>query len=124
MNGSEAARTVLDHPDGSVTVTALPEGRRRVTVEAHDPSIFVSRASCETAYSSELIAAVLEVKGIGFLCDEIARDEDPRYVENALRYSLLSYLPEAPSRASACSTSDPGREPRPPCSRGCCRARS
>ena len=87
--------TVLDHPDGVVTLTEVPGGRLLVAVEANDPSTFVSRATCETAYSRELIAAVLELKGIGYLCDEIARDEDPRYVANSLRHALLGYLPES-----------------------------
>jgi 2-polyprenyl-3-methyl-5-hydroxy-6-metoxy-1,4-benzoquinol methylase len=65
-----------------------------VSVEPHDPATYVSRASCETAYTTDLIAAILGLKGIAYLCDEIARDEDPRYVSSFLRHALLGYLPE------------------------------
>jgi SAM-dependent methyltransferase len=95
MEARDAEPIVLDHPEGTVTLTQLPGNRRRVTVETHDTATYVSRASCETSYTPDLIAAVLEVKGIAYLCDEIARDEDRLYVADLLRYTLLSYLPES-----------------------------
>jgi SAM-dependent methyltransferase len=84
---------VLEHPEGRALVEDLGAGRRRVTVEPSRESTFVSRYSCDTSYPPELIQRILGSKGVGYLCDEIARDEDPRYVERMLRHAMLSYVP-------------------------------
>jgi predicted O-methyltransferase YrrM len=55
----------------------------------------VPGTGCLTRYSPELIAKVLEIKGPAYLCDEISRDENPRYVEAELMSNLLAYLPKA-----------------------------
>ena len=34
---------------------------------------------------------MLRVKGPAYLCDEIMRDEDPRYVEHDFQWEILSY---------------------------------
>ncbi len=56
--------------------------------------MFVPRLACETSYPPDLIEAILGVKGIAYLCDEIARDEDAGYVSDGLRRSLHAYVPE------------------------------
>ncbi|MEN6457555.1 MAG: class I SAM-dependent methyltransferase [Thermoguttaceae bacterium] len=84
----------LKHPDGSVQVETLPNGRRNVRVQCANPSEFIPFAQCETTYPLELIDRLLVAKGPAFLCDEILRDEDPAYVEAAIRRSVLSYLEE------------------------------
>ena len=56
--------------------------------------MFVPRVTCETAYPPDLIEAILDVKGIAYLCDEIARDEDKDYVSDGLRRSLHAFVPE------------------------------
>lgn len=48
-----------------------------------------------TSYPIDLIEHVLRVKGAAYLCDEIMRDEDPRYVQSALQRGVLSYRHEA-----------------------------
>jgi len=84
-------RATLTHRDGSVDVEETGGGRRRVTVRVADPSIFVPVSSCETAYPVPLVEAILAVKSPAFLCDEILREEDPRYVERNIRFEVLSY---------------------------------
>jgi precorrin-6B methylase 2 len=74
-------------------VEELGDGRRRVSVEPAD-DVFVPCRDCVTSYPVELIAAVLQTKSVAYVCDEIARDEDPSYLQRDLRYSLLAYLPE------------------------------
>jgi 2-polyprenyl-3-methyl-5-hydroxy-6-metoxy-1,4-benzoquinol methylase len=82
----------LERPDGRVSITEQKDGRRLVRVHpAH--GTFVSRAECTTRYPVSLIEQIFETKSSGYLCDEIARDEDSDYVESFLRYSLLGYLP-------------------------------
>lgn len=55
---------------------------------------FVAVKAWETAYSLELIEHVLQVKGPAYLCDEIMRDEDPRYVQHDFQWDILSYIEE------------------------------
>jgi SAM-dependent methyltransferase len=90
--GSQATRW-LDHADGRIRVEELGDGRRRVTVQ--DPQTVISTSEWVTAYPVDLIERILDVKGPGYLCDEIRREEDPKYVQLFLRYSLLGYVPEA-----------------------------
>lgn len=83
--------TVLTHPDAIVRV-ADGGARWVITVEPRE-GVFAAIRRCETAYPPDLIEHVLRVKGPGFLCDEILRDEDPVYVQNALHWDILSFLP-------------------------------
>jgi 2-polyprenyl-3-methyl-5-hydroxy-6-metoxy-1,4-benzoquinol methylase len=87
-------RTVLDDPNGSVEVVELGDGRRQVTVKPRDAMAFVRTRSFETNYPVELIDEFRRVKGIAWVCDEIARDENPQYVQLSLRYGMLTFLPE------------------------------
>ncbi len=84
---------VLEHPNGRVQIKELDNGRRRIHVQPRDASIYIHRASCDTAYPIELIKQILEVKGPGYLCDEISRDEDNSYIEAHLRTTLFAHLP-------------------------------
>jgi SAM-dependent methyltransferase len=82
----------LEHAEGRVSVEQQPDGRR--LVKAHpNPGVYVSRPEWRTAYPLPLIEKILRSKGPSYLCDEIARDEDPDYVALFLRYSLLGYVP-------------------------------
>ena len=85
---------VLEHPEGRVVLEEMQDGRRRVIAEPHDPSAYVSVRTCETRYPAELIERILDAKGISYVCNEIARDEDPRYVERFLRHAMLAYVAE------------------------------
>jgi SAM-dependent methyltransferase len=82
----------LNHPDGRVSITEQPDGRRHVKTYPN-PGVFVSAPECTTAYPVALIEQIFKTKSLGYLCDEISRDEDPDYVEFCLRCSLLGYLP-------------------------------
>lgn len=61
-------------------------------MEARKPGVFIPVPACETSYPLELIRRILAVKAPAHLCDEIARDESPGYVQRSLRYALLSYV--------------------------------
>ena len=84
---------ILEHPDGRVQIEELNNGKRRIHVQPRDASIYVHRASCDTAYPIELVRQILEVKGPGYVCDEISRDEDSSYVETHLLATLFAHLP-------------------------------
>jgi len=82
----------LAHPDGEVQIEELPNGRRRLTVHLTNTSLFIPSGSCETAYSRDLIQAILAVKGPAYLCDEILRDENDAYVRLSLERDLRGYF--------------------------------
>lgn len=88
-------KTTLKHPDAQIQVNELPNGRKRISVRPLNKSIFVARECCETSYSVELVQQILDVKGPGYLCDEIMRDEDPLYAQNTLSRSILGYVDES-----------------------------
>lgn len=83
----------LESPDGRVLVTELGAGRRRLAVELASGDE-AERMICETRYPVELIRQVLTVRGLAWLCDELARDEDRAYVERYLRYGMFGYVEE------------------------------
>lgn len=77
----------------AVEIEETGHGTRVINVKA---SSFVSRARWETHYPLSLIDHVLKAKGPAYLCDEIARDESPEYVEHDFRCDIFSYeAPEA-----------------------------
>lgn len=81
---------LIQHPQAVVRIHQ--EGaRRRIVVEPRVP-LFIHTLTCSTAYPVELIEHVLAVKGPGYLCDEIRRDEDPAYVQSFVEWDILSYV--------------------------------
>lgn len=83
--------TVLRAVEGSVEVLPLPNGRFKVTLKPVDRNTFVPRASCETSLPPDVIASFLNVS-FAWLCDSLARYDDPEYVSRALRKQLLAYF--------------------------------
>ena len=84
--------TTLRHPDGLVHIEQPKTGKNKISIELLNKKVFMPRSTCETSYPVDLIERILNVKGIGYLCDEIMRDEDPMYVEHSLKYDMLSYV--------------------------------
>jgi 2-polyprenyl-3-methyl-5-hydroxy-6-metoxy-1,4-benzoquinol methylase len=82
----------IRHADGVLRIDELPDGKRRLRAEAD--ATFVSKSECITSYPLRLIEQILTVKGLGWVCDEILRDEDPKYVSLALKFGLFSYVGE------------------------------
>ena len=71
-------------------VERLPDGRHRVAVAMEDACPGAAM-SWTTAYPPELILEIHAQKR-GFVCDEIRREEDPCYVERAIRHEVLGYV--------------------------------
>ncbi len=86
--------TRLTHPDADVEIRPAGSGRSEVEIFPRRP-IYISRRSVLTTYPVDLIGHILKIKGPDYLCDEIARDEDPQYVQRWLRDDLLGFLDEA-----------------------------
>lgn len=93
--GHDQMRTTIDDRDAVIKVEEKGSGTRRIVVEMKDPGAYSPRLHWDTQYPPELIKSVLDVKGAAWLCDEIARDEDPLYVRSDLMMSLLSYVRES-----------------------------
>lgn len=66
---------------------------RRISVEPK-PGFSVTRRPWETSYPLALIQEIHAIKGL-YLCDEIMREEDPRYVEHYWRHEVLAYVDAA-----------------------------
>jgi ubiquinone/menaquinone biosynthesis C-methylase UbiE len=82
----------LTHGGGRLRISEIANGRRRIDVEPSDASAFVPIESIETAYPIELIRLILKIKGIAWICDEIARDENPSYVAKYLLNDLFAHF--------------------------------
>jgi predicted O-methyltransferase YrrM len=81
---------LVDRDDAKVRV-GENDGRRLVVVERRVNGSWTSE-SWETRYPIDLIEHVLRVKGPTHLCDEMKRDESPRYVEHRLRWDILGFV--------------------------------
>jgi 2-polyprenyl-3-methyl-5-hydroxy-6-metoxy-1,4-benzoquinol methylase len=75
-----------------VEITPVAGGRHRIVVAGAQEYVHVREL--ETAYPPWLIRQVLDLKGPGYVCDEIQRDESPEYTGAALKTSLLGYISE------------------------------
>jgi 2-polyprenyl-3-methyl-5-hydroxy-6-metoxy-1,4-benzoquinol methylase len=85
----------LNHADGWARIAELGAGRRRITAGLTLGDGSVSESSWDTKYPVHLIESVFEVKGPGWVCDEIRRDEDPAYVNHNLNLALFGFLDES-----------------------------
>lgn len=80
-------------PDGTVGIEKLPEQRWSISVRPK-PGLHVPASRWISRYPLGLIKEIQATKGL-YVCDEIMREEDPRYVERSLRQEVLSYVPPA-----------------------------
>jgi cyclopropane fatty-acyl-phospholipid synthase-like methyltransferase len=75
-----------------VSAVRISDSRWRITTRSlHGGQ--APRASCETAFPRELIERLLLTTGSEWICDAIARHEDPAYVQQVLRRQLFAYFP-------------------------------
>ncbi|WP_028316302.1 class I SAM-dependent methyltransferase [Desulfatibacillum aliphaticivorans] len=80
----------IDHKNGKVRLIQQPDGAK--TIEVYTSGASKPDKKWTTSYHPDLIRAVLDAKGPAFLCDEIRRDEDPRYTPGLLNKSILAYF--------------------------------
>lgn len=86
-----ARRLVLQRPDGVVEIEEQGEARSMVTARPHG----AASSRCVTAYPLALIEALVEVKGVAWVCDEISRDEDPLSIQRFFENDFLPYVSPA-----------------------------
>jgi 2-polyprenyl-3-methyl-5-hydroxy-6-metoxy-1,4-benzoquinol methylase len=82
----------INQPNGVIEITTAGNGLRTVSVVASSPKHFIRTKRCTTHYPDSLIRTVLKTKGIGYVCDEILRDEDPFYIESHIVTTLFSFV--------------------------------
>ena len=87
--------TTLSHSAGRLTINEIARGRFLITAEPSDRSKYIAIRSLETSYPIELIEKIFGIKGPSWVCDEIARDEDPNYVSQYLINEVLAYFEPA-----------------------------
>jgi 2-polyprenyl-3-methyl-5-hydroxy-6-metoxy-1,4-benzoquinol methylase len=76
---------------GRLIVEPLADGRLRLRAQPNG-DLVMSHLEWVTNYPLQLVRDIYEVKDL-WVCDEIKRDEDPRYVEHYLRQFVLRYVP-------------------------------
>jgi 2-polyprenyl-3-methyl-5-hydroxy-6-metoxy-1,4-benzoquinol methylase len=77
--------------EAGIEITETMDGKRSICVKPRDGT-FIPVRRWTTSYPLDLIAHVLDVKGRAYLCDEIMRDEDPRYIQHHFEWDILSYF--------------------------------
>jgi 2-polyprenyl-3-methyl-5-hydroxy-6-metoxy-1,4-benzoquinol methylase len=87
-------KIMLKHKDADIEIGKANSGRNKITVKLVDKNIFMPYATWETSYPVDLIEQIVNVKGPASLCDEIMRDESSDYLQENLRYDVLSYVGE------------------------------
>ena len=85
---------ILQHDQADILLLDLPNGKRRIQVKPHSADLYIHRNGWETAYPLALIQRILDQKGPSYLCDEIAREEDPLYVPLNLEIAIFSFVDE------------------------------
>lgn len=73
----------------ALRIEALGDGRHRITVAAS--GVAGASRTWITSYPLSLVREFHAAKG-AYVCDEIRRDEDPCYVENAIRHEVFGYV--------------------------------
>src|SRR5665213_3599369 len=86
--------TVLHCAEGSVEVHPLSGGRFRVVLNPVDKNLYISLRSCETSLPLEVISDFLG-RSFQWLCDSLARHDDPLYVIKVLRTQIFAYFSPA-----------------------------
>src|SRR5260221_13228378 len=111
---------LLRHSHG-LRVERRADGRHHIAVEP-DQGCPGASHSWTTSYPPELILEIHATKR-GYVCDEIMREEDPRYVERAIRHEVLGDVDAEDFRGKrildfGCGSGAPKpvmRRLRPPC---------
>lgn len=78
--------------DGRLLVADAGDGRLSLEAVPTNESLFISQRSIVTSYPIGLVQLILDIKGPSWVCDEIARDENPNYVARYLLNDLLAYF--------------------------------
>lgn len=80
---------------GATVVISRGKVRRHLVSVTPTEDIFISLRSVETDYPVDLIEKILEIKGPGWVCEEISRDSNEGPLGTSIFYYTFAYVPEA-----------------------------
>jgi SAM-dependent methyltransferase len=85
--------TVYSAEEGVVERARLEDGRYRLELVPYRQDLYIPCRNCETSFPPDLIQYVAKRIPFAWICDIIARHEDPSYVAAALEHQLFAYFP-------------------------------
>jgi SAM-dependent methyltransferase len=77
---------------GTVQIFPLEPNRVRIVLEPANPDLYTLARTCDTSLPVEIIESLVEELEFAWLCDHIARLEDPTYVAEILKRQLFAYF--------------------------------
>ena len=80
---------------GKLLVSPTDRGRIRMELQPNDPSLFIPIRSWETSLPLDILEFLAGHFEFAWLCDHVARLEDPNYVARSLRRQVLAYFTPA-----------------------------
>lgn len=88
----ERPRAILASPEGTVRIEpASAQGLLRVSLHPNDPNLFVPLRECETSLPIDVVAEFLKIS-FPWLCESLARHDDPTYVAQTIERQILAYF--------------------------------
>ena len=86
--------STLSTPSGTIELEPVSSCRTRVTLKptAEASLEFIPRLTCETSYPEEVPVFLEHGTSFHWLCDSIARFEDPDYVLGSIRRQLFAFV--------------------------------
>lgn len=83
----------IQKEEGVVEIRCNSEiGLSHISLEPDRPGLYLRRRVCQTTWPPELINYFVERTPFAWVCDHIARHEDPSYVTRKLKHQLFSYF--------------------------------
>jgi len=81
-------------PRAEISATAIDARRWRLSSRSL-VGARVPRSSCETTFPRQLVEQLLETTSPEWICDAIARHEDPAYIRAEMQSQLFAYFPRS-----------------------------
>jgi predicted O-methyltransferase YrrM len=79
-------------PRAEISAVRIDAKRWRISVRSLIGAP-VPRSSCDTSFPRELVEQLLDTTSPEWICDAIARHEDPDYIRKEMRTQLFAYFP-------------------------------
>ncbi len=87
----EAIRSIRSEK-GTVQIFPLEGNRFRIVLNPVNPDLYTLTRACDTSLPVDIIESLAEELEFAWLCDHIARLEDPAYVADILKRQLFAYF--------------------------------
>lgn len=81
----------IEAAEGLVQIEELSGGLFQVTLKPFNPGLSIPRRTCQTTLSEDVIKAFLS-RSYPWLCESLARHDDPEYIAKTLRQQIFAYF--------------------------------